>query len=150
MTKKCPACKQKLSIGSFWPNKSKYDGLCSECKNCQKKRINKWRKTTSGKASRKREYEQQRNSGKVLAQELKRKYNLSVAEYNKIFQKQQGCCAICGVHQSELKKRLFVDHNHRTEKVRGLLCCGCNNLLAGFDNLDFFNGAIAYLAEADE
>ena len=54
-------------------------------------------------------------------------------QYNKLFRKQNGNCAICNTHQSKLNKRLFVDHNHETGLVRGLLCGKCNTLL-GFAN----------------
>jgi hypothetical protein len=54
------------------------------------------------------------------------KYGLSRKQYNEMFRKQRGCCAICGVHQSEFKKALAVDHNHSTGKNRGLLCSACN------------------------
>lgn len=47
-------------------------------------------------------------------------------EYEKMVVLQNGRCAICEVHQSELSKPLFVDHNHVTKKVRGLLCQKCN------------------------
>lgn len=47
-------------------------------------------------------------------------------EYDKMYFSQSGCCAICGIHQSELKKRLAVDHDHKTGKIRGLLCSNCN------------------------
>lgn len=63
---------------------------------------------------------------------LKRKYNLTLAGYDKLYQKQKGRCDICGKHQSELKKALDVDHNHTTGKVRGLLCTNCNYGLGHF------------------
>ena len=65
---------------------------------------------------------------------LKRKYNLSLEEYNLMFEKQNGCCAICGKHQSNLKMILNVDHNHTTNKIRGLLCTKCNSFIACIDN----------------
>lgn len=61
-------------------------------------------------------------------------YNITSADYNKMFDEQQGCCVICGRHQSELKKSLAIDHNHKTGKVRGLLCTGCNWSLGHLEN----------------
>jgi hypothetical protein len=52
--------------------------------------------------------------------------------YNKQFSKQKGCCTICGRHESEFKRRLNIDHDHETNKLRGLLCSNCN---AGIGNL---------------
>jgi len=57
---------------------------------------------------------------------IKCKYGLMPSDWNALFDKQEGCCAICGIHQSELKKRLYVDHNNITGFIRGLLCHKCN------------------------
>jgi Recombination endonuclease VII len=74
---------------------------------------------------------------------LKKRYGITLEQYEKMFQKQDGKCAIC------LKpsiKRLAVDHNHDTGKVRGLLCSNCNPLL-GFatDSITILENAVAYL-----
>ena len=77
---------------------------------------------------------------------LKRNYNLTLEEYNNLLIKQNSNCAICGVNQSQLKKPLYVDHNHTTDKVRGLLCSRCNSAIGLMDdNLDIMNKAILYL-----
>ena len=47
-------------------------------------------------------------------------------EYEKLFIKQNGCCSVCGLHQDNFNKALSVDHDHKTNKVRGLLCYNCN------------------------
>jgi hypothetical protein len=64
----------------------------------------------------------------------KHKYSLSVKDYNFFFCTQHGLCAIC--KQPEKKnlntgKQVFltVDHNHKTEQVRALLCRRCNLML---------------------
>lgn len=43
-----------------------------------------------------------------------------------LFLKQHGRCAICNVSQKDVNKPFSLDHNHTTEKVRGLLCVRCN------------------------
>lgn len=53
-------------------------------------------------------------------------YGISLEDYNKLFAEQNGCCKICKTHQNEFKKKLHVDHNHKTGEVRGLLCHNCN------------------------
>lgn len=53
-------------------------------------------------------------------------YGITIEEYNSIFIKQKGKCAICGRQRSEFKKDFAVDHDHKTKKIRGLLCNNCN------------------------
>lgn len=77
---------------------------------------------------------------------MKNLYNMSIEIYNKMFDEQCGCCAICGRHQSEVKNRLAVDHCHETNIVRDLLCNKCNLALGNFnDNTDMMEKAIKYL-----
>ena len=66
------------------------------------------------------------------AKSLKRKYGLSVEEYSMLVQKQRGVCAVCG---NTWGSRLHVDHDHKTGKVRALLCFKCN-LVLGLINDD--------------
>jgi hypothetical protein len=64
---------------------------------------------------------------------LKCKYGMTENDYNRMFQIQGGKCAICEAHQTDLKSKLCVDHNHTTGKVRGLLCAGCNTSLGHYE-----------------
>ena len=80
------------------------------------------------------------------------KWGLTPVEYNRLLLKQDNCCAICGCkNTSKIIKHpkvypLLVDHNHRTNKVRGLLCGQCNTMLGmAKDNPKILNNAIAYL-----
>lgn len=59
----------------------------------------------------------------------KKRYGIGTIDYNEMYILQNGRCAICGVHQSDLTKILHVDHNHQTGKIRKLLCSGCNMVL---------------------
>ena len=74
--------------------------------------------------------------GKELSRRAKLKYyyDLTTDDYNELLQNQGGCCAVCGKHQSKLKRRFDIDHDHTTGKVRGLLCGGCNRHLELFIN----------------
>ena len=56
---------------------------------------------------------------------LLQKYNLTLDGYAALVEKQQGKCAIC---RRELKV-LCVDHDHQTDRIRGLLCHGCNRAI---------------------
>ena len=73
------------------------------------------------------------------------KYNLYESEYYALFEKQENKCAICGCEFTETSSG-FVDHNHITKRVRGLLCAKCNSMI-GFanDNIEILKKAISYL-----
>ena len=55
---------------------------------------------------------------------IRRKYGMTIEEYDRLFDEQDGVCAICG--RTNGNKRLAVDHDHTTGWVRGLLCHSCN------------------------
>lgn len=63
---------------------------------------------------------------------MKYKYGITVDVYVGMYNKQGGKCAICGRHQSELSQALYIDHDHKTGKIRGLLCAKCNSTLGKF------------------
>jgi len=76
----------------------------------------------------------------------RRFYGIERDDWNQMFAEQEGCCAICGKHQSEQKKRLEVDHCHETGHVRALLCTNCNTALGKFyDNEDLLYRAADYI-----
>jgi hypothetical protein len=58
---------------------------------------------------------------------LKKKYGLSLEQYEAMSEAQGHSCAICGGHrEQEHTGKLIVDHCHATGAVRGLLCNTCN------------------------
>ncbi len=74
------------------------------------------------------------------------RYGLAIEGYNDLFSEQDGKCAICGIHQTELKKSLHIDHCHKTNKIRGLLCSNCNAAIGLFqDDIENMKCAILYL-----
>lgn len=81
----------------------------------------------------------------ILKGILKRIYGLTVEEYNQMFVDQNGVCAICKKSPVN-NRRLCVDHNHETGKIRGLLCDNCNLMLGNADdNINTLTNAIDYL-----
>lgn len=75
-----------------------------------------------------------------------KKYNLTKEEYQKLLENQNGKCKICKIEAEMLKAKLHVDHDHKTGKVRGLLCKMCNLGIGNFrDNPSLLNEAIIYL-----
>lgn len=75
---------------------------------------------------------------------LKKKYKLSESDYNDLLEKQGFGCKICG--KPWTFEVLVVDHDHKSGKVRGILCTKCNSVL-GFadDNQTILLKAIQYL-----
>jgi len=118
-TKVCKKCKKKKSLSAFRKANWGKNGYDSQCKVCRKLYAKQWRKRNPEEAKKKNR-----------KQKLKINFGMTVDDYDKIFEIQKGVCAICG--QPEISKnqyglrRLSVDHNHVTGKVRGLLCSRCN------------------------
>jgi len=82
---------------------------------------------------------------------LKRSYGISLRDYDSMFERQNGRCAICGVHADSLSVSLCVDHNHKTGKVRELLCRKCNFALGYMnDDISIFKSALLYLEKHEK
>ncbi len=64
---------------------------------------------------------------------LKRKYGLTIEQYDGLLAEQGGGCAICS-RKPRPDISLHVDHDHETGQVRGILCFRCNNALGDFDD----------------
>ena len=78
---------------------------------------------------------------------IKRTYGITYDEYVKLHESQNGKCAICESEISSSRStKLFIDHDHATGVVRGLLCSKCNHGLGLFnDDERFLLNAIKYL-----
>lgn len=76
---------------------------------------------------------------------LLRKYGITEEQYEQILEAQAGKCAIC--LKKPRTRRLAVDHNHKTGKIRGLLCSRCNHGLLGHahDSIAVVERALEYL-----
>lgn len=57
---------------------------------------------------------------------LSSRYKLTLEQVDQMLKNQDGLCAIC---PKDISLKYFIDHNHDTGKVRGLLCPGCNSRL---------------------
>lgn len=78
---------------------------------------------------------------------LKRKYNLTQEDYERMCKDQNGQCLICNTDDFKGKgNKLYIDHCHKTGKIRGLLCSSCNVGLGNFkENIEALKNAIKYL-----
>ena len=81
----------------------------------------------------------------ALSRQLKHRYGITIEDYYEILENQLGACAICG---NKFTYSLYVDHDHHTGKVRGLVCQPCNSVL-GFakDSPSLLVEAILYLSK---
>jgi hypothetical protein len=131
--KKCSRCKETKPVEEFYLHKRSSDGYHSYCKKCGNDASNEWHKNNPEKGLASARKWHKDNPDKVKNIRLKREYGITLSDYNRMWSNQEGSCAICGV--SGLVRKLFVDHDHKTGKVRGLLCAK-HNFLLGYANDD--------------
>lgn len=76
-----------------------------------------------------------------------RKYGVSDEDYEILLARQKGRCAICGTTTPSRQRLTFdVDHDHKTDVVRGLLCSNCNRAIGLMnDDVDALRKAANYL-----
>lgn len=76
----------------------------------------------------------------------KSKYGITLDDYNRMLEEQDGLCVICHKPETVRSSRLSVDHSHATNRVRGLLCNRCNLLLGNaYDSIELLQECINYL-----
>lgn len=140
----CKICERELPLSEFGPNKAMRLGLKRECKKCLSEKAMRW---------------VDKNPDRALNAHLRRRFGITLDDYNAILADQGGVCAVCGkppvIYSTpggrrrqgrQVKPRLVVDHDHETGKVRGLLCVLCNRGI-GFlqDNPEILRQALEYL-----
>ena len=77
--------------------------------------------------------------------EYRRKYGITLEQYDEILKAQQGVCAIC-TKSCDTGMNLAVDHCHDTNKVRALLCKNCNTAIGLLkENVETMTKAIDYI-----
>lgn len=96
------------------------------------------------KAKKKKDNERYRNSAREI---ILAKHGITVEEYETMLSSQGGVCAICNGPPRGRWNRYAVDHDHKTGKVRGLLCSTCNQALGLFrDDMQILQKAKNYLS----
>lgn len=113
--KRCGMCLAVKKLKEFYRSGNSYHSYCKACNS-------EWRKSRY-------------DSDKTRDRYLRATYNITLEEYNILFFQQGGLCAVCSQPETVIDpytkqvKYLAVDHNHKTDKVRQLLCSDCNTLL---------------------
>ncbi len=136
--KECSKCKKTKAMSLFPIARAHKDGYGYWCKKCKQK----WEKEKRTKYRKNPEWVE-KTKLLNLKNWLKVNYNLTLSEYEELVKLQNGVCAICG-KENNLGNKLFVDHCHKTNKVRGLLCQKCNS------GVGYLNDDIHLLAKAIE
>lgn len=140
MIKICVKCRQGKSEDKFPKNRRMKDGVdswCSDCHNAASvayvkvkrktdpnfnENYNKWthnKKENDPIFRAKRSHNGRKHS-------LKMNFGITIEQYDNMLSAQNNGCYICGKTPEQNKKRLAVDHNHKTGKIRALLCESCN------------------------
>ena len=152
--KECAVCHWALPKSEFNKHKIAADKLYTWCKLCAKEYRKKYHELNKKRENRKNREWNKANKKKVsgLARTRRlRMYGLSKDEYDEMLRDQNGKCAICGLPQLESKWQFCVDHCHKTDKVRGLLCFNCNTMLGKVkDSTQVLLNAIEYLERQKE
>jgi hypothetical protein len=77
---------------------------------------------------------------------MRKQYGISKKQFTELLEFQGGGCAICAKPIEKLRRRMNIDHDHKTGKVRGILCSGCNTGLGHLgDTVDGLKKALYYL-----
>jgi hypothetical protein len=135
--KNCNKCKAFKDLQEFTADPTTKDGRSFYCGACKVAYSARWSK---------------RNPERVKDYYLRRKFGMTLEQYNALLQKQKGVCAICLKPETVVRggkvRRLAVDHCHCTGKVRALLCSGCNQSLGHIkDDFDTALRLAKYLQE---
>lgn len=139
-TKTCKGCGEPKLLERFYGRKGNRDGLSNTCRTCEDVRSRAWQAANP---------ERTRVTNKRTA--LRRYYGMTIEQYEEMLLGQDGRCACCGTDKpGGPGGTLHVDHNHRTGKVRGLICSDCNTGIGKLgDDLNGVANAMAYLQRAD-
>jgi hypothetical protein len=164
--KVCTKCGTAKPLTDFHRQSGARDGHRPECKACNlalqrtrreanpelnRARVRAWRDANPGRDRDRmaRFVEAGKRPLSNRRSHLKRKYGMTLEQYDEMLELQGGGCAICG-RQPREDISLHVDHCHETDVVRGILCFRCNNGIGDFANdPDLLRAAAVYLERGD-
>ena len=82
---------------------------------------------------------------------LKYNYGITIEDYDNKLKEQNNCCAICKSDKPGGNGDFYVDHNHTTNQVRGLLCQWCNFMIGqSKESPEILRSGIDYLQKWDQ
>jgi hypothetical protein len=140
--KKCSKCEKVKLLSQFNKRSERTVGYRSYCKACQLEYAQQ--KEVSSRRRERQQGPEFYASRKPST--FKRMYGISLEERERIWKRQHGKCAICRIPIELGAKTTHTDHDHETNKVRGLLCVCCNLGLGNFkDSKKHLVKALRYL-----
>ncbi len=149
--KTCPRCKVTKPLNAFAKRSDRPSGVQSKCRECNSI-MGKSRRVADPAAARKRVRDWQKanpdkHRDNCRRQLLRGKYGITPADYDAMVVAQGGRCAICLACRADTRgRRFYIDHDHSTGKVRGLLCHYCNVGIGSLkDSITVVQDAAAYL-----
>ncbi len=141
-TKICTKCGKEFpaTLEFFRKDSRRKENLGCQCKDCQKEYYREYIKNS------------EKLKESFRRKRLKHEYRISIEEYDILLESQSGVCAICGKEETAKDKhgnpkRLSVDHDHETGKIRGLLCHRCNVGVGMLGTVELLNRAKDYIKE---
>ncbi len=148
--KKCSKkhCGEFRSKGDFNKDSSSPDGLGYVCKHCRTKyrRQQEIQERTTAYNKKYALDNPELMRAKDQKNSLKRFWNMTPEQFETLKTKQGGTCALCDKTESNPHKRLCIDHDHMTGKIRGLLCDNHNRAIGLFkDSIEDLEAAVEYL-----
>jgi len=150
---KCSRCKEDKPEDQFHNNKRQSRGKTHYCIPCHSDYMAGIYQRTKDKRKKYLEDNAEAVAERKRSYYLRSTFGITIEEYETMCDRQANRCAICGEKESvpdpknpSVIRRLAVDHNHASGKVRALLCQRCNMGLGYFrDNPELLNWAANYL-----
>lgn len=161
--KVCSKCRLEKTVAEFHIDRSQKDNRKSACRSCTNQVKRRWRHDNANLVRQRRREEWSRNKATydkwnksdrrrqvILKHKCEKQYGITVEQFEQMLEANDGRCYICDKLPEEIPghkhKRLGIDHDHKTGKVRGVLCTHCNAMLGSArDNIAILKRAIIYL-----
>lgn len=140
---KCSTCRKIKPSDQFYKDRTKPRGYSYQCKTCATKYRQQPEVKRKSRVYNRARHARPGEKHKRRQRHLLNKFGLTPSQHLLMYADQNGCCAICG--EAIPYNKIVTDHDHRTGKVRGLLCQGCNMRLAAIDDKEFLTRALSYV-----
>ena len=143
--KQCKTGRKLKKKSEFNRHKTNSDHLQAYCRKCQREYGKKWLEENGDKniVYCRRYYKE--NKQKWREREYKKKYNMTLQEFDALLLSQNNKCPICDTALKSTRQ-MHVDHHHESGMRRQILCSKCNTALGLLnENVVNFEKAIQYI-----